>query len=285
MKILDLKQGSQEWLSWRRTVITATDCPAILGSSPWETNRQCWERKLGLVPEKLRTKAMERGIRLEPEARTQFIERYGINMAPAVVESTEIEFLGASLDGLSDCKRYILEVKCGGAKLQTMAAQGIVPEYYLDQIYHQLYVTGAEKCYYYCYDGKNGICIEVYLPSDFIAKYLPMVRTFWKCVALNEPPATKVSGYNTMNDDEWTKDTNEYQKLDQFIKSLEEKKETVRQRLISRCGDYNCMGNGVKVIKTILPGRIAYNEIPEIKEVDLEKYRKDSTISWRILTG
>lgn len=187
MKILDLKQGSQEWLSWRRTVITATDCPAILGSLPWLTEHDCWLKKIGVIKESKRTQAMERGIRLEPEARAQFIERYGINMTPAVVESTEFDFLGASLDGMSE--DAILEIKCGGPKLYEQAKQGIMPQYYIDQMQHQLFVTKARMCFYYCYNGKDGICIEVHPDEGFGERFMPKARAFWKAVAFLEPPS------------------------------------------------------------------------------------------------
>src|SRR5215469_10458611 len=167
MKILNFKQGSDEWKAWRKTVITATDCPAILGSSLWTTPYVCWQRKLDLIEEQKCNAAMERGVQLEPEARSQFIKRYGINMIDVPVESSEFEFLGASLDGLSDCEKYILEIKCGGTKLHEMAEKGEIPQYYRDQIQHQLLVTGAEKAFYYSYDGANGIMIEVTPDPEF----------------------------------------------------------------------------------------------------------------------
>ena len=50
--MIELEQGSPEWLSWRRTVITATDASVIMGNNPWETPYSCWQRKLGLLEEK-----------------------------------------------------------------------------------------------------------------------------------------------------------------------------------------------------------------------------------------
>ena len=284
MKIIELEQGTQEWLSWRKTVITATDCPAILGSSPWMTEYQCWQRKLGLIEEQKTNDAMERGKRLEPLARAQFIERFGINMTPKVIEGTNYEFLGASLDGISDCGRFILEIKCGGYNLHHMASKGIVPQYYLDQMQHQLLVTGAEKCYYYSYNGTDGICIEVFPDPGFVNTFIPKARSFWKCIAFNEPPALQDHDYKDMNDNkEWKECAKIYQQIDNEIKTLENKKSFFRERLIDLCLDQNCVGNGIKAIKTTVKGRVAYDEIPEIKNIDLDKYRKNSTCTWKIL--
>src|SRR5690606_25562895 len=119
---------------------TATDASVIMGNNPWTTPYKCWQRKLGLIEEQKSNEAMERGKRLEPEARALFIETHGINMKPEVVESTKYDFLGASLDGLSDCGQFICEIKCGGANLHNQALHGIIPKYYEDQIQHQLLV-------------------------------------------------------------------------------------------------------------------------------------------------
>ncbi len=107
MKIIHVEQGSKEWLSWRKTVITATDCPAILGPSPWSTAYKCWQKKLDLIEEQPTNYAMERGKGLEPFIRERFMDKFRINMTPVVVESSEYDFLGASLDGLSDCGKYV----------------------------------------------------------------------------------------------------------------------------------------------------------------------------------
>jgi putative phage-type endonuclease len=286
MKEIKLEQGSDAWLSWRKTVITATDASIIMGNNPWTTPYICWQRKLGLIEEMKSNEAMERGKHLEPEAREQFIERHGIPMLPTVVESTVYEFLGASLDGISQEGTSILEIKCGGSKLHDMAAKGEIPVYYQDQMQHQLLVTGADKCFYYSYDGKDGICIEVFPDPEFKAKFIPKARDFWRCVALNEAPALQDSDYKDMsNDPSWRQWATEYKKLCKQIKNLDETKESHRKELLKMCGNNSCLGEGIKVMKTTMRGRVDYDQIPEIKGVDLDKYRKESTTTWKILVA
>jgi putative phage-type endonuclease len=286
MKIIDLEQGTDLWLSWRKTVITATDCPVILGSSPWSTAYKIWQRKLGLLEEQKTNDAMQRGKRLEPEARAQFIDRYAINMTSAVVESTEFDFLGASLDGLSDCYKYILEIKCGGAKLHKQAGEGYIPAYYMDQIQHQLFVTGAQKAFYYSYDGENGICIEVFPEINFQARFMPKAREFWKCVAFNEPPTLQDSDYKDMSDEpSWKEYAKKYRDLCDQIKNLEETKDNYRKELLTLCGDQNCLGEGIRALKTTVRGRIDYEGIPELKGINLDKYRNKSTTMWKVFVS
>jgi len=286
MKVIDVEQGSDAWLAWRKTVITATDCPAIMGTSPWSTEYKCWQKKLGLIEEQKSNDAMERGKRLEPKARADFNRRYSYFMEPCVVESTDSDFLGASLDGLSDCQKYVLEIKCGGSKLHDLATKGEIPDYYKDQIQHQLIVTNAEKAFYYSYDGEQGICIEVFPDPDFKARYMEKARKFWKCVAFNEPPALQDSDYKDMSaEPQWKGFATEYRKLCEQIKNLEEVKESYRKELIKLSGDQNCSGDGLKVMKTTVRGRVDYDAIPELKDVDIDKYRKKSSTIWKITTN
>jgi putative phage-type endonuclease len=286
MKIIELEQGSPEWLSWRKTVITATDASIIMGNNPWDTPYSCWQRKLGLIEEKKSNEAMERGKRLEPEARAKFISEYGINMVPVVVESSEFEFLGASLDGISQLGGSVLEIKCGGSKLHAMAERGEIPAYYRDQMQHQLLVTGAEKCFYYSYNGTNGIPIEVFPDPEYRVKFLPKAREFWRCVAFSEAPALEDADYQDMSGDgTWVHFATDYKNLCKRIKDLEEIKEGCRNELLKLCGDKNCLGQGLRVMKTTMRGRVDYDSIPEIQGVDLEKYRKGSTESWKVLVS
>lgn len=284
MKIIDVEQGSPEWLAWRRTVITATDASVIMGNNPWDTPYTLWQRKLGYLEEKKSNEAMERGKRLEPEARAQFVERYGIDMIPAVVESSEFDFLGASLDGISELGGVILEIKCGGFKLHGMASQGEIPQYYIDQMQHQLLVTGAEKCYYDSYDGTDGICIEVLPDPEYRSIFMPKAHDFWRCIALNEAPPLQDRDYKDMsNEPHWHGYSEQYRILCKQIKTLEEIKDSYRKELLTLCNDQNCSGHGIKVMKTMVRGRVDYDAIPELKEINLDMYRKASSTTWKIM--
>lgn len=288
MRIIDVKQGSEAWFSWRKTVITATDCPAILGSSPWMTAYKCWQKKLSLIEEEKSNQAMERGKRLEPIIRDRFIKEFGFHMTPTCVESFEYDFLGASLDGLSDCGKYILEIKTGGDKLYDMAKDGFIPPYYMHQMQHQLLVTGADKCFYHVgsEDEKKDVIIEVYPEPNFAKDYIPVARAFWKCVAFSEAPELQESDYKDISENvELAEDLKTYTYIDITLKDLEKKKNDLRKKIIENCGDHSCICNGIKIMKIKMNGRIAYDEIPEIKAIDLDKYRKGATTIWKIMVA
>ena len=282
MKIIDIEQGTPEWLAWRKTIITATEASAIMGSNPWVTPYKAWQRKLGLIPEQVSNEKMEKGKRLEPLARAQYIKETGIDVKPCCVQSTEYNFLGASLDGITPAGN-VLEIKCGGLDLHNMAMHGFIPEYYQDQIQHQLLVTGALQGFYYSYFEGNGIGLEISPDPKWVVKYLEKAREWWRCIAMYEAPPMVNKDYRDMNSNfNWSTIADEYKKIDEKIKDLEGEKIALRQALVNMCEDQSCLGEGIKVMKMVSKGRVDYDRVPELKGIDLDKYRKEPAASWKI---
>lgn len=151
MPIIQLEQGSPEWLSYRQGKVMATCTPVILGSNPFKTKLELWEEKLNLRPGPELNDAMKRGTELEPIARMVVEEMLGMEFTPCVYESDEHKWMASSLDGLSDCGKYIIELKCPtNPKLHFNNKEGIIPEYYLDQMQHQLICVPDAVINYFC---------------------------------------------------------------------------------------------------------------------------------------
>lgn len=279
MKKVEFEQGSQEWLNWRKKLLTATDAAMLLGVSPYVTPFKGWQRKVGQAEEQAVNSAMLRGQRDEPVARSMFIEQYGINMTPCCIESDLYNFIGASLDGISDCGKYLLEIK-------SQRPVDSVPEFHMHQMQHQLLSTDntAEKCFYVTiWDGKI-YTIEVYPNAEWMKEYIPKAREFWKGVIFYEPPAMTSKDYKDMNgQNAWNSYANEYRKAAEQIKTLEKIKDSYRDELVKMCGEDSCFGGGIKVMKKVIKGRIDYESVPELNGIDLEKYRKSSSSSWAIM--
>ena len=283
MKIIDLVQGSDPWLSYRKSKVMASEVAAILNSSEYETPFQRWQRKLGLSPEQEETPAMRRGKELEPIARKKFCEGWGIHMIPVVGQSDSHEWMAASFDGFSSNDNSILEIKCNGKKNHDIALGGEVPYSHWLQMQQQMYVAEVKQGYYYSFDGMDGITIEVKYDYDFFNRVIPQLYAFWKGLILFEPPALTPRDYKDMGKDQtWRNLSDRYLFLDEDIKRKEEEKDSIRKHLIQLCADSNCKGNGIKILKTIQRGRVDYDRIDLLKQVDLDKYRKDPTASWRI---
>lgn len=191
MPRLDIEQGTQKWHSYRECHIMATSASIIMELNPFKTELQLWEEMMGFIPKTKVNAAMERGTRLEPEARTLAIEVIGIQFEPCVYESDKYNWMAASLDGLSECGQYVLEIKCPNEKTHEMAINEMVPEYYMAQMQHQIAVTNAKLCYYFSYRPENPqkyAIIEIKRDDGFIEKMILKEDQFWTQLCTMQPP-------------------------------------------------------------------------------------------------
>lgn len=165
MQILALEQGSPQWLALRQSKISGTDTAILLGSNIWKSKLDLWKQKLGLKEPDLQNEKMKRGIALEEPARKLLNKYVGIDFEPVVVISNKNPHMMASLDGLSPCGQFMCEIKCPGLKNHERAIEGVIADYYQDQINHCLLVTGCKKCYfcsYYPEHEREIVIIEVF---------------------------------------------------------------------------------------------------------------------------
>lgn len=66
------------------------------------------------------------------------------------------------------------------------------------------------------------------------------------------------------------------------LKEAEESERIARDDLIEACGNENYEGNGIKVERIERKGAVEYKAIPELADINLEDYRKPSSIYWLI---
>lgn len=184
---LYLEQGSFEWLEWRKTIITATDAPIIMGVSPYCDLNTLWQKKVGLMGEQKENSAMRRGKKMEAIAREMFIKEFKMNMTPLCIQSDKYPYLGASLDGISDCKKYLLEIK--SQDIRKVKKNGISQIHYM-QIQHQLLCTDgeAEVCYYVSIWKKNIYTLEIKVDYDLFDTYILEAKDFYNKVICFEEP-------------------------------------------------------------------------------------------------
>lgn len=261
----------------------ASEIAAILGFSDYETPFQRWQRKLGLVPDQEETPAMRRGKELEHVAREIFHKETGIVTFPLVGESETHSWMAASLDGYNEKKKCILEIKCNGTKNHAIALGSKVPYPHWLQMQQQMFVAGVDMGYYYSFDGKEGMIIEVEFDKNQFNSFIPQLYQFFRGMILLEAPALTVKDYKDMSGSlRWKELSDRYILLDAEIKRKLEEKDKIRKSLIQLCDETNCRGNGIKLLKTFQKGRIDYDSIELLKQIDLDKHRRESTTSWRV---
>ena len=271
-----LQQNTNEWLEFRRNKIGSSDAPIIMGKSPWKTPHQLWEEKMGIKDSFFESQAMRRGKDLEPEARTAFEEQTGLVMWPDVLTHNEHDFIIASMDGITINGEQAVEIKCPGEKTHAMALQGIIPEHYQIQIQHQLAVTGLKKMFYYSFDGNEGVLLELDRDEQLIQELIQKEIEFYRCMQENNPPI------NERTDEPWLRYAEKWKRIQSEKKTIDEQEKECREALIGLAGEKTSQGSGIRVTKYSRKGRVAYEKVPELKMVDLEKYRQSPTEAWRI---
>ena len=279
-KIIELEQGSPEWLSYRRTKITATDTAKIMNLSPFCTPLQLWEEKLGLRESTPINDKMREGSLMEEQARDFLNSLSETNFKPIVLESIDFPFMMASLDGMNSVGD-IVEIKCGKKSYEDLK-EGKIPDYYYAQIQKQIYVSNSICCKYFCYRSENEHMYNIINRDDaFIEKMIEAEKQFYQCLLNFFPPPATDKDFIKKDNDDWYKHTEIWKNTKRQIKILEAKEEALRHELIAMCDGQSSQGNGVRISKTITKGRVDYSNIEALKEIDLEQYRGKNITSFR----
>lgn len=163
---VDLEQGSDDWLNWRREGIGASDVSAILGVSPWTTIQDLWSEKLGYKERQPTNAAMQRGTDLEPEARFLAEWELGRAFPPTCFTTLEYPWMKASLDGWSN--HEVLELKCPGKTSHTKYIKKGCPPLYYCQVQYQLALSRGNRAWFSSYNPE--------FPQDQQFKVFPVER-------------------------------------------------------------------------------------------------------------
>lgn len=112
-EIVDIEQGTPEWHKWRRTGVTATCSPILLGApGAMKTPYQLYLQYAGLLASEdlSAIKQVDAGNKLEALARSYCESELGQIASPFCVRHAKYPFMIASLDGQLD-DRSVLEIK------------------------------------------------------------------------------------------------------------------------------------------------------------------------------
>lgn len=276
-----MEQGTQEWKDLRRSKIGASDAAAILGICPYRTPFQLWEEKV-LGKDQEQTGGMSRGTALEPEARACFEKVTSLLVLPKVVFHPELQWMMASLDGITFDGTTIVEIKCPNKEVHALAEKGVLPPHYMAQVQHQFAVTGAVKGYYFSYNGKQGVLVEVFADDKFIKKMLKEEEKFFKLMTDKEPPELTERDYVIKEDKEFVDLMAEYKDVKHELDILKDCEQVIREKLIALAGEKNTVCSKGKMTRSICKGQVDYKAVPELIGVDLEPYRKPPCEKWRI---
>lgn len=162
MKVHNVQQGTPEWLALRASHFTASEAPAMMGASKFQTRNDLLAmKKTGIVPDVTpqQQAAFDRGHATEEMARPLAEEDIGEELYPIVGTSGN---LLASMDGATMLGDVLFEHKLWNEKVATQIRAGELDPHYYWQLEQQLLVSGAERVLFVCSDGTRDKYVSMY---------------------------------------------------------------------------------------------------------------------------
>jgi len=183
--IVNLQQGTKEWLEWRSQGIGASDAPTIMGENPWKSAAYLLQEKCGGKTYSPNA-AMARGTALEPEARKCYETKVGILVVPACLQSLKYEWMRASVDGLATSGTAVVEIKCGESVYREASTSRAVPDYYYGQLQHILSITNLQSIDFYCYLPEwPEVLLCIPRDDSYIKRLINAEYMFWQKIRKN----------------------------------------------------------------------------------------------------
>lgn len=180
MRIIDVKQGTDEWLDWRLGKVTASEVDALISPVKWEI--KTGEGPKTYLATKLAenwlcnqvatagTWSMDQGALMEVRARAWYKMKYDCEIKEVGFIVGDDGRCGCSPDGLL-LPDYGIEIKApqpiAAAKY---AVAGILPPEYSAQVHFSMFVTGFKRWVFVSYHSKlPKLVVEVQRDEEKIA--------------------------------------------------------------------------------------------------------------------
>jgi len=280
-----MEQNTDRWLEWRRQGIGSSDAAIIMGVSPYKTPFQLWEEKLGLNnhDDSGSNFVKDLGHKFEKSAKADLNLELEANLQPECVEHNEFDWLRASFDAIDLKSRVFAEIKYVGAKKFDWIKenQKPLPEHW-PQVMHQFLISGFEKGYYVAYtltDDRKKISrierVKIEPDIEYIKKMFKHLKDFWNKVQNQVAPPLSDKDVKTIKKrPDLESEAEMYFKLKDSKKRIEEIMKLIEAR-ISVADNHPVFQVGpMKVQKVVRKGAVEYKKIPELKQVNLDQYRK-----------
>lgn len=280
-KIINLKQGSPEWLNFRKGKIGASmvaSCVGIKGA--FHSKEQARDIILGLK-EVHQNDAMKKGMEKEPLIRSEVEKLHSVSITPIVLQSLENEIFMASLDGIDE-NGLIYEFKYSQDEYDFVKKNKKPSDKYYAQVQFALYISAKEKCKFVAMDKKEDIVeCEVLRDEAYQEGLVENVKEFILDYIIDQK-----SDYKELEDTKAKNLTIEIIRLVNTIKPLEEKLESLKKQLIA-------LANGEKarcLDITIYPQsrtKVDYKGFLEQKNITVPKefYKESISMCLKIKKG
>lgn len=278
-KTVDLEQGSEAWLAYRKNGIGASEYPAIMGVvGSYQSREDIIEAKLGTNPKKLSdfTKRLfEQGHEIEASVREEFNKTGFYDLKPVVVESLDNPRIFASLDGYCSSTKTLIEVKSTTKQeiLEMVEAKKVPPIYY-HQMQYQMFVTGLSASALIVVNSttKERHIIRVEADTSQFPEIKRNAEAFLYELDSRKNILTKIdSDADALRLEQVTASI---KALEDQVKILEDEKKFLADALLRKYNAFVLSSPRMTVEYCERQGSVDYKSIPELAGVDLDKYRK-----------
>ncbi|WP_024666506.1 YqaJ viral recombinase family protein [Pseudomonas syringae] len=202
MKIHNVAQGSAEWHALRAKYFTASEAPAMMGASKYQSRTELLTtKKTGITPEvnPQMQRIFDRGHATEAMSRPLVEQKIGEELYPIVGTSGN---LLASMDGATMLGDTLFEHKLWNESLVAQVRSGELEPHYYWQLEQQLLVSGAERVIFVCSDGTsdNFVSMEYRPVAGRAAQLVEGWKQFEADLAAHSPAEVVVEEAGTAPD-------------------------------------------------------------------------------------
>ena len=301
MIIVDVRQGSLDWLEWRRQGISASEVGAAMGLSAYKSRWQLWAELTGKTePEDLsQIPHVREGMRREKLARAWYSEEYQTLLVPTCAECASFRPLRASFDGLDDTGAPV-EIKCPTeavwAEVEALGSDSELFQRTYPQVQAQIAIARKPARLLVWMDEKRWRGFDVQPNRDFLLRLKKDVVDFVDHVKRLVPPDLDPSlDYYRPEADvtgRWARLASALKKvvaerveIEKELQEIGKREEDLLAEMVKAMSPHAVgRGSGVEIRRTLRQGRIDYKKVvaehlPNLSKEVLETYRQPSSLS------
>lgn len=283
MKEILAEQRTPEWFEARKgVIITGSRVASWLDISPFgnpqSVMREVVREANGAEREFNGNVATDWGTQYEAEALASYeaanfctVQQHGLCL------HDDYNWIGYSPDGRIGDK--LLEIKCP----YSQKIPDEVPAHYLAQVQLGMTVMGLASCDFMYWTPTDFRVFYVEHDPEWFDTNLPLFKVCHKQYKKElknkehlESPIKQMTG------SEWEEAVMEWRLAQMLLSDAKTKEEKARSKIINLAGEVSATGNGLKVTRVERQGSVDYSKVPELKGINLDQYRKQGSVSYRI---
>lgn len=218
MKIINIPQGTIEWMEWRSNGIGASDIGTIMEVNPYQSPLMLYRKKNGFSESQV-TNAMNFGKNQEAFARSWLEEHFDVKLDNFCAEDEENSFIKVSFDAINLEKGLLIEIKApySTASLQKMKDGDISADYEC-QLQWQMMISGINKAYLAVWDGQECILKTFEADIELQQKMKEKAAAFWNDLRRGIEPKPSEKDYIDLSNEypeDWKEKVERYKQAAQ----------------------------------------------------------------------